>query len=180
MHGLIHQRLKSYVVDKTDETSWRTILEHSGIDPQLYLPVSHYPDEEVRRILETLAELSGHDVSAIERDFGRTLAPALLQTFRAHWREEWTLLELLEHTNDIAKALRAKHPANDPPAVSCRRTDDGHTVIYRSQRGYPAMAHGVLEGLAREFDESVTIRRMDTETVDGETRCTFHLEGLED
>lgn len=179
MHGLVHQRLKAYVVEKTGESNWDVVLDRSGIEPKLYLPVSHYPDEEVTAIVETLAAMSGHEVDAIERDFGRTLAPALLRTFRAHWREDWSFLEVLERTESIADALREKRPENDPPKVRCSTEGGRVRVTYRSHRGHPGMAHGVLEGLAREFDATVTVSRLETERVDGETRCVFELDGLE-
>ncbi|MFC7213881.1 heme NO-binding domain-containing protein [Saliphagus sp. GCM10025334] len=177
MHGLVHQTLKTYVVEKTDEASWAVVLERSGIDPRLYLPVSHYPDEEIATILETVAELSGHEVAAVERDFGRTLAPALLQNFRAHWREDWSLVDLLEALEEIAAALAAKSAENRPPTVTCESTESGLQVTYRSHRDHPAMAHGILEGLAREFEADVTVTRVETERTDAETRAVFRLDG---
>ncbi|MFP8956536.1 heme NO-binding domain-containing protein [Natrialbaceae archaeon A-CW3] len=179
MHGLVHQTLKAYVVEKTDEASWAVVLERAGIDPQLYLPVSHYPDDEIPKLLETVAQLSGHERAAVERDFGRTLGPALLQTFRAHWRNDWEFTELLGHLESVTDEIRSKATDTEPPVVTCTRADDGLRVTYRSSRGYPAMAHGVLEGLAREFDVDVTVTRLETRRLDEETECVFLIEGLE-
>ncbi|MFP8889811.1 heme NO-binding domain-containing protein [Natrialbaceae archaeon A-CW2] len=176
MHGLIFQTCKTYVIERTDEASWAKVLEHAGIEPRLYLPVSHYPEDELVAILESVAALSGHDRMAVERDFGRTLAPELLQTFRAHWRDDWELVHLLENLEGIAEELRTKTAENDPPLVTCTRTDTGLQVTYRSHRDHPALAHGVLEGVAAVFDDDRRVRRLETTRDAGETRCVFVLE----
>ncbi|MFP9190089.1 heme NO-binding domain-containing protein [Natronosalvus vescus] len=179
MHGLVHQTLKTYVVDKTDEASWTVVLDRAGIDPQLYLQISHYPDDEIPKVLETVAQLSGHERTIIERDFGRTLGPALLQTFRAHWRNDWSYPQLLSGLEAITDEIRSKDNDTEPPTLSCMQAGDGLRVTYRSSRDYPAIAHGVLEGMAREFNVDVTVTRLETRRVNGDTECVFLVEGLE-
>ncbi|MCW8173238.1 hypothetical protein D8S78_19885 [Natrialba swarupiae] len=75
MHGIVHKTLKEYVVERTDEASWNAIVERAGLEPSLYLPVSHYDDAEFEAILETLSAVAVQERAQIERSFGRMLAP---------------------------------------------------------------------------------------------------------
>ncbi|MCU4741184.1 heme NO-binding domain-containing protein [Halobacteria archaeon AArc-m2/3/4] len=198
MHGIVHQSLKRYVVEKTDERSWATVLERSGIEPKLYLPVTHYDDAEFDTVLETVATMSGHDRAAVERDVGRFLAEPLLRTFRGHIRPGWDLLTLLTSLGEIAEDLRSKRAETEPPTLSCERISDGVRVGYASDRDYCALAHGVLEGIVTEYGESGTVEKVacvhedrgKSETGDGydsengngdgseergEDQCVFHV-----
>ncbi|RQG94676.1 heme NO-binding domain-containing protein [Natrarchaeobius chitinivorans] len=157
MHGIVHKTLKEYVVERTDETSWTAIVERSGLEPSLYLPVSHYDDREFEAILETLSELAVQDRPEIERSVGRTLAPALLSTFDAHIRAEWGLREFLDNLESITTAVDASAGETSVPHLSCRRDGDDALVTYRSPRNYHDVAHGILEGVVDEFDADATV-----------------------
>lgn len=187
MHGIVHQSLKRYVVEKTDERSWQTVLERSGIESKLYLPVTHYDDAEFDTILETVATMSGHERAAVERDVGRFLAEPLLRTFRGHIRPGWELLTLLTALEEIAEDLRSKQAETEPPTFSCERVDggDGVRIGYASDRDYCALAHGILEGIVTEYDETAAVEKVACVHDDGEPSiqrdgnvdggCVFHV-----
>lgn len=174
MHGIVHQTLKEYVVDRTDEEAWAAVLDRAGIEPKLYLQVSRYPDEEVAAILEALAAMSGHDPAVIERDFGRALAPVLVRTFKAHVRPDRDPFEVLDSLETIYAELSTKDGTN-PPAIACERDGDVAVVTYRSDRDHCAMAHGILDGLLETLGADATV----TETGcvhDGDEVCRFRVE----
>lgn len=179
MHGLFHRSLKRYVVEKTDDAGWETVRDRAGIEPALYLPISYYDDEVFDTILETLSAMTGHPREAIERDFGRMLAQPLLRTFRGYINGEWGLLEVLLSVEDITDELRQEDTETTPPHLTCTQTTggSGETIVrttYQSDRDYPALAHGVLEGIVDEYDESAMVRRLDaTEKVESVFLVTF-------
>ena len=172
MHGIVHQRLKAYVERGAGEDAWETVLDRADVEPTLYLAVSHYPDAEFESLFATLVELTGHDRTTLERDFGHFLAPTLHSTFPGHRPDASSYADLLCELDSLAASFAGSE--SDPPTVAGERTDGTITVTYRSERGYCAIAHGVLEGMAEPYDATVGVEEVDCES-DGADRCTFRV-----
>ncbi|WP_135535029.1 MULTISPECIES: heme NO-binding domain-containing protein [Halostella] len=171
MHGIIHKSLKGFVEDRMTDGAWEVIMDESGIEPKLYLPVSHYPDEELDAIFDTIADRTDQTEASLQRTFGEHLAPALLDTFKAHVRDDWTTLDLLSNLETIYEQIRTGNDETDPPAVDTERVDEETvTVTYRSDREMCPLAKGIVLGIAGEYDETVTIEE-DACLLDGDDRC---------
>ena len=176
MHGVIHRRLKQYVEERMPAGAWDRVVERADVEPKLYLPVSHYPDEEFESVIQAIADLSGHDVATVRRDFGRFLAPELLNTFGAHVRNDWSLLDVLEHLDRIYADIEAQNEDNDPPTVSSDRVVTDMTVLtYQSPRRLCQVGHGIIEGLAVEYGERVSIEE-ERCMLEGDDHCEFTIE----
>ncbi|ELZ19106.1 heme NO-binding domain-containing protein [Natrinema limicola] len=177
MHGLVHKTLKEYVVDRTDDETWDTIVDRAGLEPTLYLPVSYYDDAEIDAILETLSGMATQDRRAIERDVGRTLAPELLSTFSAHVSRDWTATELLAELDDVYSDIETATDDTSLPAISACLESDHGVVTYETHRDttYCGMAHGILEGVVAAFDGDTTVT--ETACVDyGADACRFRVD----
>ncbi|SEQ74918.1 heme NO-binding domain-containing protein [Natrinema salaciae] len=177
MHGIVHKTLKEYVVERTDDGTWDTVVEQSGLEPQLYLPVTNYDDEEIDAILETLSTMATQDRHEIERDFGRRLAPELLSTFSAHIRRDWELADLLADLEGVYNDIDTATEEATLPELACARESDHAIVTYDTHRGhqYCGLAHGILDGLVAAFDADATVTK--TACVDdGDGACRFHVD----
>ncbi|WP_135821873.1 heme NO-binding domain-containing protein [Halostella litorea] len=157
MHGIIHKSLKEYVEDRMSDGAWDALLDEAGIEPKLYLPVSHYPDEEVTAIVTTIADNAGRSERAVQRDFGEFLAPELLDTFKAHVKDDWDTLDVLARLEAIYEGIEQSSDDTSPPAVETARDGDTVTVVYRSDRELCAMAEGIVHGVAADRGESVSV-----------------------
>ncbi|ELY84981.1 heme NO-binding domain-containing protein [Natrinema altunense] len=177
MHGIVHKTLKEYVVERTDDGTWDTIVEQSGFEPKLYLPVSRYDDGEIDAILETLSTMATQDRRAIERDFGTTLAPELLSTFSAHIKRDWDLPDLLAGLEDVYDDIEAATEDTSLPELSCTSEADHAIVSYDTHRDqqYCALAHGILEGVVAAFDADATVTKTDC-VDDGADACRFRVD----
>lgn len=176
MHGVVHRRLKQYVEERMPDGAWDRVVERSDVEPKLYLPVAHYPDEEFTSMVGAIADLSGHDAGTVRRDFGRFLAPELLSTFSAHVRDEWSVLDVLEHLDEVYDEIRAQDEENDPPEVSCDRVvSDMAVLTYESPRHLCEVGMGIIEGLANEYGEEVSIEE-DRCMLEGDDRCEITVE----
>ncbi|MFP8951351.1 heme NO-binding domain-containing protein [Natrialbaceae archaeon A-arb3/5] len=174
MHGIVHKTVKEYVVDRSDEDTWETIVERAGLEPSLYLPISHYDDEELDAILETVSEIAVQDRPQIERHFGRRLAPELLSTFNAHISADWDLVDLLEQLERVTTEVDAAATDSTVPDLSHRREGADVFITYRSDRSYCSLAHGILEGLVSEYETDGTVTKVQCSD-DGENACQFRL-----
>ncbi|WP_306054642.1 heme NO-binding domain-containing protein [Natronococcus wangiae] len=176
MHGIVHKSLKSYVVEKAGDETWNAIVERANIEPTLYLPISRYDDAEVDAALSALASMAVQDRPAIERDFGRALAPELRSTFDAHLDGEAGLLEFLVSIETITANVERTTEETTLPDVTCTRERDRAVVVrYDSHRDYCDLARGVLEGLVAEFDAAATVTERAC-TRSGADDCAFLVE----
>ncbi|WP_435334551.1 heme NO-binding domain-containing protein [Haloarchaeobius sp. TZWWS8] len=169
MHGILHRSLKGYVGEHVDETNWNAVLDAADIEPKLYLPVTRYPDEEFTAALAVVADETGHDERTVQRAVGRYLAPELLKTFKAHIKRGWETREVLLALEDITEQIRARDDESGIPTVSTDRLDPSTYVVnYRSEHRLCDLGKGIVEGIAAEFEERVTIT---------EARCLHEGEG---
>jgi predicted hydrocarbon binding protein len=176
MHGILHKSLKNYVAENMGDDVWDEVMARADIDPKLYLPVSHYPDRELTDALAVIAEMSGHDEATVERDFGREAAPELLSTFKAHVRDDWTTLDLVENLPHIYDQIEAQNPETSPPDLDITRvTEDAVAIEYDSDRDLCTLGEGILVGVAAELDDDATVTH-DTCQREGESHCEFHVE----
>lgn len=176
MHGIVHRSLKEYVVENVDGSAWDAVLEESGIEPKLYLPVSHYPDEEVDAVIATIASLTDNDEGAVQRDVGRFLAPELVNTFEAHVRRGWSTLEVLDALPGVLEAIAAQNADTDPPGIeSDRIAEDVVMLTYRSERNLCLLGEGLIEGLASHYGEDVDVTQEKC-VHEGDASCQFAIE----
>jgi len=159
MHGIIHKSLKEYVEARLNDGSWEDLLDEAGIEPKLYLPVSHYPDEEVTGVISVIADNTDRSERAVQRDFGTYLAPKLLDTFKAHVRDEWDTVDVIAHLEEVYEGIEGSDDETTPPEVATSRDGDAVTVVYRSDRELCSMAVGIIHGIAADRDETVDVEQ---------------------
>ena len=176
MHGIIHKALKEYVTERLSADEWSNVLDEADIDPKLYLPVSHYPDEEITAIIGVLSDRTGNTEHAIQRDFGEFLAPQLMDTFKAHIKAGWGIREILLALDPIYDQIRAQNEESTPPDVDCDEVARGTLVLtYRSDRQLCSMAKGIIVGTADYVDDAVEVSE-DACMHEGDDRCELTVE----
>lgn len=157
MHGILFKELKTHVSEEWGEDAWEEALDRAEIEPKLYLPVTEYPDEEAIRLIEGVAEVTGTDEPELLSAFGEALAPALLDTFKAHIQSDWDTMDLLEHSGNAVFTVFYSE-AGDPTEVTTTREDADTVVIeYGSPLEMCDLAMGVVRGMATERGESVEV-----------------------
>lgn len=176
MHGIVHKALKEHVETEVDGIDWETVREESGLEAKLYLPVTHYPDEELERAIEAVSSLSGRTEASIQRAFGWSLAPALLDTFKAHVRDDWGISEVLLSLDTIYEQLEAD--ADEAVSATVSTHVDGSAVVltYRSDRQLCTVLDGVVTGIAAEYGTTVDIEERSC-LRDGDDRCVLRVTG---
>ncbi|WP_439027830.1 heme NO-binding domain-containing protein [Haloarchaeobius sp. DT45] len=158
MHGILHKSLKGYVEENVAEATWNEVMDAAGIEPKLYLPVTRYPDDEFTDAIAAIAAVTEHSEGMVQRDLGRFLAPDILNTFKAHVKQGWGTREILVALEGIYQQIRAQNDDSALPSVSTTRLDgDTYVLEYRSEKRLCELGKGLIEGIASEYDDEVTI-----------------------
>lgn len=160
MHGTIFSELQKYVTTNLGADNWTALKGAAGIDrPQDYDPLEVYPDEELGALVSTASRITGTPAPALLESFGEFVAPDLLDMYWALIPPEWRTLDVLENTEKtIHDVVRLKQHGALPPYLHATRTaPDEVTIVYTSERKLCPVARGITRGIARHYNESVTI-----------------------
>ncbi len=159
MHGLIHVQLQKFVLAHHGRQVWQQLLTEAGVSGKTYLVSKQYPDADVLNIVGAASRATGTPIPALLEQFGEFIVPDLMAMYRPMLQPEWRTLEMLEHTeHTIHSVVRLRNAEAAPAQLRCRRVgpDEVH-LSYDSKRKMCAVARGIIQGVARHFEEAVTI-----------------------
>lgn len=176
MHGMVFGELKKFVDKKLGGDTWRTLLVEAGLPSRVYVPIKVYPDKEIFSLVATASRLTGLDAPVILKDFGAFIAADLLLLFRRQIQKNWNVIDLLEQIEDtIHNVVRLRNPGAKPPQLRVERVADDNVIIhYTSSRRMCALGIGLIEGIAEQFGDPVTVNEQ-TCMLHGDTACTIDI-----
>jgi hypothetical protein len=152
--------MQRYIDDKLDGDGWDRVLRAAGLAPKVYQAGQDYLDEEAVLLLCTAANAADQPISVTLEEFGQFIAPALLHRYRALIRPDWTVLDLIAHTEDVLHEAVRRTGAR-PPVLICERPGPDQLVInYSSPRRMCGIAKGIVRGLARELGQEVSLNEL--------------------
>lgn len=160
MHGTIFSELQQFVAARLGEGAWEQLKRNAGIDPaKQYEIFRSYPDEEVGSLVGAASAMTGIAVSDLLEDFGEFIAPDLLEMYWGAIDPAWRTLDVIEHTESTIHAVvRIDHKDSSPPYLKAHRNGENEVaIVYTSPRRLCAVAKGISRGIARHFQETVTI-----------------------
>jgi hypothetical protein len=172
MHGIIFNQLRGYAQARLGEQGWERLLREAGLPSRMYLAFQSYPDEEAVALVSAASRLSGRSVRFLLEDFGEFLVPGLLKIYRAFIQPEWTILDIVEHSERIHERVR-RDPHAAPPTLECKRLDVSTTrVIYASPRKLCGVGIGFVRGLASAMRQPVDVQEQQC-MHEGAPHCVF-------
>lgn len=160
MHGTIFVELQKYVETKLGTEAWPALIREAGIERDApYDPFKSYPDEEVGALVGTASRITGAPAQALLEDFGEFIAPDLLDMYWGVIAPEWRTLDVLENTEKtIHDVVRVNQQGSTPPYLHATRVSpDEVTILYTSKRQLCSVAKGITRGIAKHYDESISI-----------------------
>jgi hypothetical protein len=103
--------------------------------------------------------MTGTPVPVLLEQFGEFIVPDLLDMYRPMLEPGWRTLDILEHTESaIHNVVRMRNPGAAPPRLHFRRMGpDQVRLSYSSERKMCQVARGIMNGVAKEFGESIRI-----------------------
>lgn len=159
MHGLIFVELRKFVVAGFGAAAWGDILGKTGEDHRIYLPSRAYPDTELLALVAAACTRSGKRADDLLEAFGVFAVSDLLRMYKSHIDEKWSAIDLIENTElTMHRVVRRVNRGATPPELRVQRTGSNDVVItYSSARKLCAFAKGIVRGIAKDYDEKVTI-----------------------
>jgi hypothetical protein len=160
MHGLIHLELQKFVEERFGARAWATLTHRANLASEIYTPLRSYPDEQMLTLVREAETLSGKSATVLLEDFGEFLVPTYLSLYGNLLKPDWRTLDVLEHTEEtIHRVVRLRHEGAAPPRLKAERTGPDEVVMtYDSPRRLCAVARGIARGVAKKFQEMLTIR----------------------
>jgi Haem-NO-binding len=101
----------------------------------------------------------GQPLPRFLEEFGEALAPELLALHPGLVRPEWKTLDVLMNAEEVIHAVvRRRNPEAKPPVLRCARFSDNEVqLVYASPRQLCEIAKGIVRGLAKHYQETISI-----------------------
>ena len=159
MHGVIFHEFSRYVDSHFGRQVWNDAVADAGLSNPVFLPTQLYPDADLLGIVSAVCRKIGREPAAVLEEFGVFIVPFLASLYAALIDANWTLLDLLERTEEtIHRVVRIREVGAAPPQLKCRRLGLHEAEIhYTSDRKMCAFAKGIIRGLAKLYEQPVEL-----------------------
>ena len=160
MNGVIYIEIAKYAQSLIGEQGWEGVIRQAGVPARRYYRVADYPDEEAFALLAALSAQLQRPVPELLESLGEFIVPDLMKMARMWIPPHWKTIDVVADTEEtIHEMLRQEGSnVNNPPRLRCRRNGPSEVVVtYDSPRRMCGLAKGIVRGLARHYDEQVSI-----------------------
>ena len=178
MKGIVFQGFLNLVEETFGLEMMDAIIEESDLATGgAYTNVGTYDYGEIVSMATLLSARTGIPLADLVRTFGTYLFTHLARAHPdliAKHKNAFEMLDSIER--DIHREVRKIYPDAELPYLDCEIPDSNTLhLLYRSRRPLADVAHGLIEGCAAHFGETITISREDCSSAD-ETSVMFTIE----
>lgn len=141
-----------------------------------YTSVATYDSQELMGYVKELHSRTGIEVKNLVHTFGIFLAASFVDKFPDFFSQSKSTFDVLKQVdNHIHVEVRKLYPDAELPKFSYEELGPNKLLLkYESVRALADLAHGLIEGCARQFGESIDVRR-EASVVDGVAHEDFFL-----
>ncbi len=127
----------------------------------IYTAVGTYPCSELVSMIVELSQQTSQPIPELVHAFGFYLFGRLFNSHPEMVNQFQSTFELLPRLDDTIHAeVRKLYDQTELPHFECVPQGDNMQLKYRSPRGLPDLAEGLLEGCAAHFNEQLEISRL--------------------
>lgn len=139
-----------------------------------YTSVGTYDHNELVQMVDKLSQKSGIAVTDLVFAFGEHLAARFVVLFPSFFAEVDNVFDFMKSLDQhIHVEVKKLYPDADLPQFSFNDSNPSNLIMeYQSQRGFAHLAHGLMCGVIKHYNEPITVK---TEPISGTTHCLFHL-----
>jgi hypothetical protein len=160
VHGSIFFLLKKYVINSFSEEMWIKLNKESDIDESQYELTSNYPIADIVAIINQASKYTGKIGYELQEIFGEYLVPDLFKLYFSYLNPNWKTFDVLENTERVMHgAVRKLNSTANPPILSVTKINANTLIIdYISKRKMSCLAVGIINGIAKYYNEAETIK----------------------
>jgi hypothetical protein len=175
MKGIVFNLLEEVVRAEHGEDAWDALLETAGLEGA-YTSLGSYPDEELMNLVAAAAKTLGQPPDAIVRWFARQALPLLAIKYPGFFSSHTSTRAFLLTLNDVIHPeVRKLYPGADVPVFDYDTSSPDILIMrYVSPRRLCAFAHGLIEGAAAHYRETLDFRHPKCMKRE-DPECLFHL-----
>ena len=152
------------------------IDETSSLSDGSYTSVGTYPHTEIIGYAQALSRNTDTPLEDLVRHFGRYLAGTFHRLHSQHFDSCTGVFGLLKNIEEhIHVDVRKLYPDAELPVFSYQEISETLFILdYESTRGFADLAHGLIEGVAKHYEEKIAITRVDS-LLDGCHKSRFTI-----
>ncbi len=163
MKGVVFTELLAMVeetfgLDMVDDIIERSELPSGGV----YTAVGTYDHQEAVSLVVSLSEISGMEVPALLKAFGKYLFGSLAKAYPTFLDGASDPLDFLEGVESyIHVEVRKLYPDAELPEFECSRpySQSELHMVYRSGRHFEDLCEGLIEGSLEHFKSDAKVER---------------------
>lgn len=164
MYGLVNRAIEQLVVSTGGEAAWQRVCRRAGLGAEGFVAMCPYDDGITYRLVEAVSQELGQTPAQVLEAFGNYW---VLYTAEEGYGELMhacgdDLRGFLDHLNELHGRIETVFPELRPPHFEVHAVAEGEYLVhYVSDRtGLAPMVLGLLNGLARRFNEAVDIEQL--------------------
>jgi hypothetical protein len=165
MYGLVNVAIKDLVIKLYDEDAWKEVCKLSNFEDEDFVGMESYPDNLTYTLVANVCKVSGLDSETVLKAFGEHW---ILFTADQGYGDLMNLsgsdfVSFLNNLDMLHERIGGIMPELSPPQFTTRNaTENSVELEYRSHRaGLLPMLYGLVYGLGKRFDISVTISQIE-------------------
>jgi hypothetical protein len=162
MYGMVNKAVEEMVLLHHDEATWNKIKARAGVDVEVFIGTSGYPDEMTYKLVGAASEVLGIPAGEILHAFGEHW---ILHTARKGYGSLMsaggrTLPEFLKNLPNFHDRIALMFPKLQPPRFECSdfTANSLHLHYMTNRPGLTSFMIGLVSGLGKMFNTPVTTR----------------------
>lgn len=159
MQGVIILGTQRFARERFGADFWRVVDSETNLAGRLYLPSQCYPTAEVDAVIGSVSRHSGMTIPMVLESVGDYIAPDLLAAYSSIVDPQWTLLDILLHSEAIVERAALRHGvALQHSPIEGRVGKDGEIiVVYQGQWRICPLIKGIIRGLGAHMNQPASV-----------------------
>lgn len=168
MKGVIADCLSELVIKNFGKDKWENILEKTGLDKRTSFAISaDIDDGAILNVLGNTCDVLGITLEQAADAFGeywaKIYAPEIYWAYFSNWKSAKDCLTDMDRIHE--RVTRRIANARPPRFDYEWRNENTLIMTYKSKRGLIDIFIGLVRGVARSFNENLTITKLDDRRV---------------